>query len=87
MKKTSTPKPRRVASDYMRPEYHFDYTKARPNRFAGRIDQSQLVVVLEPDIAAVFTTPESVNQVLRALIATMPSKTKPKTARGLAGGR
>jgi hypothetical protein len=30
------------------------------------------VVVLDPDIAEVFTTPESVNNILRALIAAMP---------------
>ena len=56
----------------MRPEYDFDYTKDRPNRFAGRIDQDQLVVVLDRDISQVFTTPESVKTVLRALITSMP---------------
>jgi hypothetical protein len=30
-------------------------------------------VVLDDDVAQVFTTPESVNNVLRALIQTMPS--------------
>ncbi|WP_218080647.1 BrnT family toxin [Anthocerotibacter panamensis] len=30
------------------------------------------VVVLDEDVAQVFTTPESVNKVLRALIKTMP---------------
>jgi len=39
----------------MRPEYDFDYTTARPNRFAGRIDQDQLVAVLDMDISQVFT--------------------------------
>lgn len=65
----------------MLPEYHFDYAKARPNRFAGQIDKSQVVVMLDPDIAEVFTTSESVNAVLRALITTMPptaSKTRRK---------
>ena len=56
----------------MRPEYDFDYTKARSNRFAGRIDQDQLVVILDRDISQVFTTPESVKTVLRALITSMP---------------
>jgi hypothetical protein len=56
----------------MRPEYDFDYSKARPNRFTGRIDQDQLVVVLDRDISQVFTTPESVKTVLRALITSMP---------------
>jgi predicted MarR family transcription regulator len=81
MKNTSTTKSHRVESDDMRPEYSFDYRKARPNRFAGRIDKSHLVVTLDPDISEVFTTPESVNAVLRALIATMPATTKPKAVR------
>jgi hypothetical protein len=59
-------------SDAMQPEYHFDYRKARPNRFAQQIEDGSLVVVLEPDIAQVFTTPESVKKALRALIETMP---------------
>lgn len=56
-----------------RPEYNFDYHKARPNRFAGQVDKSQVVVMLDPDISEVFTTPEAVNAVLRALIKTMPA--------------
>ncbi|WP_129629359.1 hypothetical protein [Candidatus Oscillochloris fontis] len=57
----------------MKHEYQFDYTKAKPNRFAQRQTDGSLVVVLDPDIAHVFTTPEAVKKVLRALIATMPS--------------
>jgi len=60
----------------MRREYRLDYSKARPNRFAGRSPGERLVVVLDPDIAQVFTTPESVNTVLRALIETMPATPK-----------
>ncbi len=56
----------------MRSEYKFDYQKARRNRFAGRSKENRLVVVLDPDITQVFTTPEAVNNVLRALIKTMP---------------
>jgi hypothetical protein len=81
MKKTSTAKTERVESDNMRPEYDFDYRKARPNRFAGRIDKSRLVIALDPDISEVFTTPESVNAVLRALIATMPERAKRRATR------
>jgi hypothetical protein len=61
--------------DEILPEYDFDYSKARPNRFASRIQRDQLVVVLDSDVAEVFTTPESVNTVLRALIQTMPKPT------------
>jgi hypothetical protein len=38
-----------------------------------------VVVVLDPDVAEVFKTPESVNAVLRALIAAMPHSVKRKT--------
>ncbi len=80
MKKTPASKSRKSASNAMRPEYRFDYRKARPNRFAGRTKAERLVVVLDADIAQVFTTPESVNTVLRALITTMPQATKQKVA-------
>ena len=54
----------------MRREYRFDYSKAHPNRFAGRADKER-VVVLDPDVSKVFTTSESVNAMLRALIEKM----------------
>ena len=59
------------AADEMRDEYQFDYGKAKPNRFADKIGRDQLMVVLDQDVAAVFKTPESVNQVLRAIITSM----------------
>ena len=76
MKKTRVSKSRKAISDDLRPEYRFDYRKARPNRFAGRRKENPLVVVLDSDIAEVFKTPESVNTVLRALITAMPPVTK-----------
>lgn len=60
----------------MRDEYQFDYSKAEPNRFASQIGQDPLMIVLDPDVAAVFKTTESVNQVLRALITSMPKMEK-----------
>lgn len=79
MKKTQ-PAKRRATSDDIRPEYRLDYSKSKPNRFAERAGRSRTVVVLDPDIAEVFTTPESVNNVLRALITTMPRDRKPKAS-------
>jgi hypothetical protein len=76
MKKTPVSKSRKRPSPDVRREYRFDYGKARPNRFAGRGQGGRLVVVLDPDIAQVFTTPESVNTVLRALIDVMPPTPK-----------
>lgn len=60
----------------MQAEYQFDYKQGRPNRFAGRIDRQQLVVVLDKDVSEVFSTPESVNTALRALISAIPKATK-----------
>lgn len=81
MKKTRTIKSRTQSSDDMLPEYNFDYRKARPNRFIERIDKNRRVVILDADISEVFTTAESVNTILRALITTMPNTTKPKSFR------
>jgi hypothetical protein len=62
-----------TSDDELMTEYSFDYQKAKPNRFAARAGKPALnVVVLDEDVAQVFTTPESVNKVLRALIDTMP---------------
>ncbi len=60
----------------MRPQYDFDYTKAKPNRFAGRIAKDRLVVLLDPEVSKVFTDSESVNAVLRALITALPKNAK-----------
>ncbi|MGM0485429.1 MAG: hypothetical protein ACQESR_01520 [Planctomycetota bacterium] len=62
-------------SDELRDEYRFDYSRAKPNRFASRVDEDRLVVALDPDVSAVFTTPEAVNKALRALIEAMPTTT------------
>lgn len=65
----------------MLPGYDFDYSKARPNRFAGRISEERLVVLLDPEVSQVFTTPDAVNTVLRALIATLPKGAKRQARR------
>ncbi len=74
MKKTVSP--RGPVRDELRPEYRFDYRKAKPNRFAGQAEEDRVVVVLDSDVAEVFRTPQSVNEVLRALIRTMPATAK-----------
>jgi len=48
--------------------HRFDYQKAKPNRFASRFGGEAIAVVLDPDVAAVFTTSEEANQALRGLI-------------------
>ena len=76
MKKARTDKSRKSAGGEMRSEYSFDYSKAKPNRFASRVDKNRLVVVLDPDVSDVFTTPEAVNKALRALIDVVPTATR-----------
>jgi hypothetical protein len=76
MKKPLTAKARSNKSEDMLPEYSFDYNQAKPNRFVGRISKDRVVVLLDPEVSEVFTTPESVNTVLRALITTMPASPK-----------
>jgi hypothetical protein len=66
----------RKASETLRPEYRFDYTKARPDRFAGRGVSKSVVVLLDPDVAKVFKSAESVNSVLRAILAAISLKRK-----------
>ena len=52
-------------ADEILPEY--DFSRAEPNRYASRYATGSVVVVLEPDVAAVFRNAEEVNEVLRAL--------------------
>ena len=59
----------RAKVDDMRPEYDFDYSKARPNPYAARLKGDVVMVVLAPDVAPFFPTSESVNAALRAVIA------------------
>jgi len=70
MKKTPASKPRKIKE--MSSEYRFDYKKAKPNRFAEKMKQTPVVVLLDDDVAKVFSTTEQVNKALRALISAMP---------------
>ena len=73
MKTTSRPRAKVGQSTGLRPEYRFDYAKAKPNRFSSSMNEGALAVLLDPDVARVFQNAESVNKVLRALLATMPA--------------
>jgi hypothetical protein len=58
-------------ADELRAHYKFDYSKAKPNRLASRLGEEAIAVVLDPDVAAVFTTSEEANQALRVLIGAL----------------
>jgi hypothetical protein len=72
MKKPSSRKKTAPGRDSMRREYRFDYRRAKPNRFAERMSEGAVAVVLEPDVAAVFKSSRAVNSLLRSVIAAMP---------------
>ncbi len=61
--------------DDLLPEYDFDYSKAKPNRFVNKEEKTRTVkVMLDPDIAEVFSTSEAVNHALRSLLSALPKK-------------
>jgi uncharacterized DUF497 family protein len=56
----------KIGTDELRSEYRFDYRVSRPNRFASRMGENVIAVVLDPDVASVYKTSASVNRALRS---------------------
>ena len=84
MKKTLARKKKTKEEDALRSEYRFDYSQSKPNRFARKMSQGSVAVVLEPDVAAVFKSSEVVNALLRSIISAMPSsKRAPRANRAM----
>ena len=69
MRKALGRRPSKADEDELRPEYHFDYSKSRPNRFA-RAGLQVTTIVLDEDVASVFHSSRAVNTALRALLVT-----------------
>jgi hypothetical protein len=63
----------------MRAEYRFDYSKARLNRFAPLMKSGTVAIVLDKDVASVFRSTESVNNILRSVISALPKELKPQS--------
>lgn len=61
---------RHIEEDLL-PEYDFDYSQARHNRFAASTDKT-ITVKLDADVAEIFRNSEEVNKALRAIISAMP---------------
>ena len=72
MKKTSARKKRLTKQEQLRSEYRFDYSESKPNRFAAKMAEGAIAIVLEPDVAAVFKSSKTVNALLRSVISAMP---------------
>jgi hypothetical protein len=75
MRKASSKRTKKK-DDELRPEYHFDYSKSRPNPFARAGEHEVTTILLDEDVASVFRTSESVNTALRALLGAMPTGRK-----------
>ena len=70
----------------LKADYELDYGKSRPNRFAQRMGENAVAVVLEPDVAEVFDSSASVNRMLRSVISAMPGRARrARTIRRKAG--
>jgi hypothetical protein len=58
----------------MRDEY--DFSKGVRGKYAQKYTEGTNIVMLEPDVAAVFPTSEAVNEALRTLIRLMQQSEK-----------
>jgi hypothetical protein len=65
------------------PQFDFDYSKSRPNRFATRFEEGVVAVVLDPDVATVFQSSEVVDRLLRSPISAMPPSDTRKKKRAM----
>lgn len=77
----------------LRPEYEFDYSEAIRGKYVKRlIEEGANVVVLDPEVAKVFTSSAAVNEAPKSLLEITKStqrltkalnRTREKTARRL----
>jgi hypothetical protein len=66
--------------DELLPEYDAEFFKTlRPNPYVSRVKQS--IVLLDPDVARVFDSSDSVNQFLRSAIEAVTHGVSEKTVR------
>ena len=63
--------PEEDLEDDLLPEY--DFSNAKPNPYAARATRRR-AIVLEKDLAEVFTTSEQVNKALRAILEAVPAR-------------
>jgi len=72
-------------SDDLRPEYHFDYSKAVRGKYYKRIQKEGTnLVLLEPDVAKAFPDSASVNNVLRVVLKAGQAAQRPMRSAGRA---
>jgi len=64
--------------DTMQPEY--DFSGGARGKYVKRLRQGSNLVLLDPDVAAVFGSAEAVNRALRAMLEEIPPR-RPKARR------
>lgn len=62
----------------MKSEYDLDYSKSKPNRFAGIVKEKVILYPIDEDVAEVFQNPAEANNALRAIINAIPNKSAKK---------
>ena len=75
--KSSSHRKSQEDEDTMRPEY--DFSKAVRGVTAARYAQGTNVVLLDPDVAAVFPDTRTVNEALRTLARLTTAVSKPRS--------
>jgi len=80
VKKAPPKRPPRLGADDILPEY--DFSRGRRNRYAARLAGGH-IVVLEPDVAAVFPDASAVNDALRALAGIIRGQRRKAASRRL----
>lgn len=71
-KKVDRPTGRHIDRDTMRP--HYDFRGGVRGKYVARYREGTNVVLLDPDVAAVFKNAGAVNRALRALLDVVPAR-------------
>lgn len=78
MKKQAIRSRTRGGGEELRVEYRFDYGQSAPSRFASRVRKDAVVVVLDADVAKVFSDSRAVNDLLRSIARARASRARKK---------
>lgn len=75
MKKADPEKKGEMRSEYSRSDFPAGFVRGK---YAARIERGSNIVVLSPEVSAVFPTAELVNEALRSLIRVAKTVTRKK---------
>lgn len=79
MKKTDKTSKTSADRDTMRPEY--DFRGGVRGQYVRRYREGTNIVLLDPDVAAAFKSSEAVNDALRSVLRSTPSKPRKRRRR------